>query len=139
MATCDRCGREVALAKICPYCGKKITQPAESRKGKERREQKADDGSGFVESFGPEDNFSPSAFGWIRTFFAYMGAKDVSLLRKLAMGALAFYIVYPLDLIVDFLPVLGWIDDAAAIALLWRYISGELRAYYREHPSLFRR
>jgi len=49
--------------------------------------------------------------------------------KALAVAALV-YVVFPIDLINDFIPVLGWIDDGAIlVALLWlayRFLPREL-------------
>lgn len=47
------------------------------------------------------------------------------------IGALA-YLIFPVDLIPDFIPVLGWSDDAAAIAFAYKrvqdYIDDDVKA-----------
>jgi uncharacterized membrane protein YkvA (DUF1232 family) len=42
--------------------------------------------------------------------------------RKLALGLLAGYLVLPFDLVPDFIPVAGQIDDAILVALVLRYV-----------------
>lgn len=46
----------------------------------------------------------------------------------LAAAALA-YVISPLDLIPDFLIPLGWTDDLVVLALVWRSVKADLRAY----------
>jgi uncharacterized membrane protein YkvA (DUF1232 family) len=43
--------------------------------------------------------------------------------RKLLLGAVAAYLAFPLDLIPDFLPVIGQLDDALVVALALRSIA----------------
>ena len=61
---------------------------------------------------------------------------------KLLLGALVVYLTFPLDLVPDFLPVIGHLDDAVVVALVLRSVlrgaGGDL---IREHwpgpePSL---
>ena len=42
--------------------------------------------------------------------------------RKLLLGALAAYLASPLDLVPDFIPVAGQLDDAILVALVLRYL-----------------
>jgi Uncharacterized conserved protein len=44
-------------------------------------------------------------------------------LRSLYVLALLVYIISPLDLIPDAIPIIGWIDDAIAILFLILYIT----------------
>lgn len=48
---------------------------------------------------------------------------------KVGMGAVLCYIIFPFDIVPDFIPVLGWLDDIGAMAgMLWvlsRYIQEE--------------
>jgi uncharacterized membrane protein YkvA (DUF1232 family) len=39
------------------------------------------------------------------------------------------YITFPIDLIPDVIPGLGWLDDAFVIALVWRACHRDLRRY----------
>ena len=41
---------------------------------------------------------------------------------KLALAALWGYLAFPLDLVPDFIPVAGQLDDALAVALALRYL-----------------
>jgi uncharacterized membrane protein YkvA (DUF1232 family) len=42
--------------------------------------------------------------------------------RKLALGALVLYLASPIDLVPDFLPGIGQLDDAILVALVLRYV-----------------
>jgi uncharacterized membrane protein YkvA (DUF1232 family) len=48
---------------------------------------------------------------------------------KYLVGVLAFYFAWPIDLIPDFVPVVGFLDDALLLTLAGRYL---LRAAGRE-------
>ena len=58
------------------------------------------------------------------------------LLPKLILGATALYVLSPLDVVPDVVPVLGQLDDVAALALglelFFRYVPGWLKA---EHET----
>jgi uncharacterized membrane protein YkvA (DUF1232 family) len=54
--------------------------------------------------------------------------------RKLALVLLAAYLVVPIDLVPDFIPVAGQLDDAILVALVLRYlVRGGGEALVREH------
>lgn len=42
------------------------------------------------------------------------------------------YVVGPVDLIPDFIPGLGWLDDAFLVSLVFRAVSRDLRKYCEE-------
>jgi len=50
-------------------------------------------------------------------------------------GALA-YVVMPLDVIPDFLPVIGWIDDVFVMGIVIKSISDEISRYKRHIKSI---
>jgi uncharacterized membrane protein YkvA (DUF1232 family) len=54
--------------------------------------------------------------------------------RKLLLGALVGYVVFPIDLIPDFIPVAGHLDDAVVVALALRlFLRGGGPELVREH------
>lgn len=53
-----------------------------------------------------------------------------------AIGALAYWIL-PLDLIPDFIPVAGFVDDATAVFIAYRSLSGQITEDHREKAEQF--
>jgi len=55
--------------------------------------------------------------------------------RQLPWGAVALlaaalaYVISPLDLVPDFLVPVGWTDDLVVLAIAWRTVKQQLRAY----------
>jgi uncharacterized membrane protein YkvA (DUF1232 family) len=50
------------------------------------------------------------------------GDRDVPLLSRVQIGLLLIYLAVPIDLIPDFVPVLGYADDAILVALVLRSV-----------------
>jgi uncharacterized membrane protein YkvA (DUF1232 family) len=55
--------------------------------------------------------------------------------HKLALGATAAYLAMPLDLVPDFIPVAGQLDDAILVAWVLRRVIRGNRELVREHWS----
>ena len=71
---------------------------------------------------------------FIRLFGRLLRDNRVSLRPKILLLALATYVLIPIDLVPDFLPVLGQIDDLALIFLgLQAFIRLCPQAVVREH------
>ena len=51
-----------------------------------------------------------------------LGDREVPARCKLALGGLVLYLASPIDLVPDFLPVIGVLDDAIVVALTLRWI-----------------
>jgi uncharacterized membrane protein YkvA (DUF1232 family) len=67
-------------------------------------------------------------------FKRLLGDRRIPRRRKLAIGALAAYLASPIDLVPDFIPVVGQLDDAILAVLILRGVirdAGE--AVVREH------
>jgi len=60
--------------------------------------------------------------------------KRVPLSAKLLLPGMALYLVIPFDLIPDFIPVLGYLDDLLVIVLgLWLFLRLAPRPVFDEH------
>ena len=53
-----------------------------------------------------------------RMIGALLTDREVPVSAKVVLGALAFYLASPIDLVPDFIPLIGWIDDVLLVALV---------------------
>jgi uncharacterized membrane protein YkvA (DUF1232 family) len=65
-----------------------------------------------------------------------LGDPAVPARYKLALGGLVAYLVLPFDLVPDFIPVVGWLDDALLVILVLRWVLrgvglARVRAHWR--------
>lgn len=128
---CEACRKEIALAKVCPYCGHVQTQTA-SHDEEEPSSQKArgefrgtldDDGDGSGTRAGRR--IQPSLDNVARFLFH----PDIPISRKLVALAALFYVLSPIDILPGgILPVIGWLDDLAVMYFAWQWIARHLRA-----------
>lgn len=58
----------------------------------------------------------------LRLFKRLIGDRRVALRHKLPLVLLVGYLASPIDLIPDFIPVLGQLDDAALLAIALRWV-----------------
>lgn len=66
-----------------------------------------------------------------KTFFAMLSDKDFELssnTKLLLIGALG-YVIMPLDFIPDYIPMAGWIDDAAVLSAVWSAAKGDIQKF----------
>ena len=72
--------------------------------------------------------------GRARALIRYFRDREASLLGKLFVLAALVYVVSPVDLIPDAIPIVGWLDDVGvmslAVAWMWRIVGR-----YREAPA----
>jgi uncharacterized membrane protein YkvA (DUF1232 family) len=61
----------------------------------------------------------------------YLRDPGVGLWRKLVGVAAVAYVIWPLDLIPDGIPVLGWLDDAGVVAAAAAFLVAEIRRHER--------
>ena len=76
--------------------------------------------------------------GWIntlldrvRTIYGMLRDRDyrISVRTKALVGAALVYFVLPTDIVPDFIPGIGYIDDALVLSTLWKMIGEEIDAY----------
>ncbi|MBI5546775.1 MAG: DUF1232 domain-containing protein [Deltaproteobacteria bacterium] len=65
----------------------------------------------------------------IRDAVAYFRDSSVSAWHKLAGLAAIAYVVSPIDLVPDVLPLIGWLDDVGVIALIAGYYVRQISLY----------
>jgi uncharacterized membrane protein YkvA (DUF1232 family) len=70
----------------------------------------------------------PAMFSMIRAYFTKEYTAVPSKVIWALLGALV-YLISPLDVIPDAVPVLGRLDDVAVIAAAWKYAGKETDAY----------
>jgi uncharacterized membrane protein YkvA (DUF1232 family) len=66
----------------------------------------------------------------------YRGRYRASFLTIVAMIAAAIYILSPIDVIPDFLPLIGWMDDGAVFYFLLKRLMYELGRYGASRTDL---
>ena len=64
----------------------------------------------------------------------YLRDPQVALWRKLAGAAAVVYVFWPLDLIPDAIPILGWLDDVGVLAVAAAFLVREVRRHERTLP-----
>ena len=73
-----------------------------------------------------------------RMIASLLGDRDVPLTAKVALGALAVYLASPVDLIPDFIPFVGYLDDLLVAAVvvdgLLSYVDRSLLLKYWPGP-----
>ncbi len=62
---------------------------------------------------------------------AFSGRYKMSVLTVLVSILAVAYIIFPFDLIPDYIPVVGWIDDGLVFYLLLRRLTKETQRYNR--------
>lgn len=64
------------------------------------------------------------------------GSYQLQIMTKIALIIGAAYMIWPIDIIPDFIPVIGWMDDGAIFYFLLRRIMTELNRYNASRSSL---
>lgn len=71
----------------------------------------------------------------VRLLIRYIKDKEVSVFKKLLILGSLLYIVFPFDIVPDFIIGLGLIDDAAVILFVWKALKFELIEYEKNIRS----
>lgn len=66
---------------------------------------------------------------------SYIRDPQVALWRKLSGLAAAAYIISPIDLIPDFIPILGWLDDLGILSAFAWFMVREVRKHAKQQEE----
>jgi len=74
--------------------------------------------------------------GFVRRTLAFIGDPGVATWRKLVGGVAAFYVILPIDLIPDFIPIFGWLDDLGVVGLVTWYMVRQINKHAEARARL---
>lgn len=66
---------------------------------------------------------------FIKRGVKFLKDKQIPKYKKLLFILPIFYIFLPIDLVTDFLPVFGWLDDVVIVTVVWNFFLQELKSY----------
>lgn len=125
---CTACDKEVALAKVCPYCGAPVDQAKQAESSTHKGPKGRFVGSVHEES--SQAKRSQTSVGRVARYF--LDAR-IPAWRKMLIVLAFIYVLSPIDLLPGAIfPGLGWFDDIAVIGIAWQWIGRELRMLDRE-------
>lgn len=75
-------------------------------------------------------------FGTISDIFRLMKDPEVKLTKKLLFVFPIAYFLFPYDLIWDFFPVVGQLDDIAVFIIMWPFLKDILDKYNSDDKEL---
>jgi uncharacterized membrane protein YkvA (DUF1232 family) len=65
----------------------------------------------------------------IKTAGKYIADPEVSSFNKILLVFPLVYIISPVDLLPDVIPLLGWADDTAIALVIWNYVINNIQNY----------
>jgi len=72
----------------------------------------------------------------IKLLLRYTKDREVSIFKKLLILIGLLYLVFPMDIVPDFLIGIGILDDAAVLLFVWNAIRNELAEYSKKFSGI---
>jgi len=72
----------------------------------------------------------------IKLLLIYIKDREVSIFKKLLILIGLLYLVFPMDIVPDFLIGIGILDDAAVLLFVWNAIRNELAEYSKKFSGI---
>lgn len=73
--------------------------------------------------------------GKLRVCYNYFRSPNTSKVKKSFVGAALLYFLIPTDVIADWIPVIGYLDDLTATLFIWKILADELDAFQNKHEN----
>ncbi|MBS4006999.1 MAG: DUF1232 domain-containing protein [Clostridium sp.] len=64
-----------------------------------------------------------------KAFWCVSEYRDIPIGSIIAIVSALIYFVSPIDLLPDSIPVLGYVDDTAVVAFVWRMVEDDVEEY----------
>ena len=75
--------------------------------------------------------------GFVRKALAYVGDPAVATWRKvLGAGVAAVYVLVPFDVVPDFIPIIGWLDDLGLMGAVSWYMVRQINKHAEARARL---
>ncbi|TCS95011.1 YkvA family protein [Hazenella coriacea] len=65
----------------------------------------------------------------LRVCYNYFRSPNTSKVKKSFVGAALLYFIIPTDVIADWIPVVGYLDDLTATLFIWKILAKELEKF----------
>jgi len=130
---CKRCGKPAGSNKNCHQCLQYIIDEEAASVDETKARETA---SSAEQWLGQAGQSAPTKlFNTVKLLVSLVQEYVRGTYREIpwptivAITAALIYVVSPIDLVPDFIPVIGWVDDAAVVALVVKAIAYDLRLY----------
>lgn len=131
-ATCGDCGRTLGTNSECAVCAEWLVATSAKDVDETRAKSVLEQAHEWLEQHvgvGPTHFFKQVGLLYEMLRDAITGDYAVPWPTVGVLVAALAYVISPIDLIPDFIPVLGWSDDAAVVLAAVQIIRSDLRAY----------
>jgi len=133
MSACQECGKPLGSNKDCDACLEFIIEMGAEEMDEEAGKRTETDARKWLEGRGksaPEKLFKTVQLlvSMIRDYFT----RDYTQMPWGTVAMVAFtlaYVINPFDLVPDFIPGIGWVDDIAVAMLVLKGIERDLKRY----------
>ena len=121
--------------KIMKEYAKNKKEAEETLKDEKKTEEKLNEGVNKLNDVSKKSNIISKLFEDLKLLFEVVGAwikgtyKEIPYATIVAIFGALLYFISPIDVIPDFIPVIGYIDDAFVIGLTIKAVSHDLENY----------
>ncbi|MBW2147771.1 MAG: DUF1232 domain-containing protein [Deltaproteobacteria bacterium] len=133
MEKCKACGKPLGSNKDCEECLTYLIERGKEDVDEESADRAASDGEEWLRKRGK--SAPQKLIALVKLFIEIVRDYRNGSYKKIPWDTVLFivvaiiYVVNPFDLVPDFIPVVGWLDDVAVVSLVIAAIANDLREY----------